>query len=291
MQLRLLLIALTLALLPSLSFAQKVTVSGTVCGPDSGSKDKTVTKNSDCKPRYSPVANVVVIITREKSPKAVVDTFADSRGHYSLAVEAGRYMLRTDSDLYQSFSKQLNVDSSSQGQSENIHLKAQINAARAKDNCTVPNYGDLSTEKQKEVFYLGIDELWNKLPNRKRLMFFNIIGAIKRSFTTEDIHNDELKVDLQQGLRVHLDRVYFVGAHKLFEKVDKHGSGFTPDVGRGSSHPEYENSYRQNRFYKPLQLSFTVDRKLEGQSASTFTTSNPTGENKVISQDVTAQAN
>lgn len=121
--------------------------------------------------------------------------------------------------------------------------------------CRVPDFAGLSAGRQNELRQRGVTpEQWDGLKNKARLAYFNIVAAI----TSVGLSLAGWLVDWTAG-GIQQDRVFFIagpGATNLADQV-KASSSFSPDANDGKSHPGYEDSHRQNVFFRSLQLSFT----------------------------------
>jgi RHS repeat-associated protein len=126
--------------------------------------------------------------------------------------------------------------------------------------CRVPDFAGLTQRRQDELRRRGVSpEQWDGLTNKARLAYFNIVAAI----TSLGLSLEGWLVDwtgTERGRGINQDRVFFIagpGATNLFDTVKAAGSGFTEDINKGKDHGIYRSSYRQDVFYKSLQLSFT----------------------------------
>ncbi|HRH40082.1 MAG TPA: RHS repeat-associated core domain-containing protein [Pyrinomonadaceae bacterium] len=129
--------------------------------------------------------------------------------------------------------------------------------------CNVPNYEGLSISRQQELAERGVSlEQWNKLKNKQRLGYFNIVAAIAAA----GLSLVGWLVDWAAG-GIQQDRTFFVagsGASNLVNQVKSSGT-FAFDINKGQNHPGYEDSWRHNPFSNSLQMSFDpgTGRKLE----------------------------
>jgi len=126
--------------------------------------------------------------------------------------------------------------------------------------CRVPEFAGLSQRRQDELRRRGVSpEQWDGLTNKARLTYFNVVAAI----TSLGLSLEGWLVDwsgTERGRGIEQDRVFFIagpGATNLFDQVKAPGSGFTIDINRGRDHGIYRESYRQDVFFRSLQLSFT----------------------------------
>ena len=129
-------------------------------------------------------------------------------------------------------------------------LKVLLN----RKTCNAPDFAGLSPGKQQELSRLGVTaDRWNALSNDQRLGFFNIVTAVGKA----GLSLDGWVVDWDAG-GIQQDRTFFkfvgVGLPTLLSQVQ--ASGFRRDIGGGREHPGYEDSYRQNREFISLQMSF-----------------------------------
>ncbi len=134
--------------------------------------------------------------------------------------------------------------------------------------CRVPDFAGLSRGRQEELRDRGVTpEQWDGLKNKARLAYFNIVAAI----TAVGLSLAGWLVDWAAG-GIQQDRVFFIagpGATNLAAQV-KASSSFSPDINEGRSHPGYEDSHRQNVFFRSLQLSFTPEGNRLDADLDTF---------------------
>ena len=131
--------------------------------------------------------------------------------------------------------------------------------------CNVPDFAGLSQRRQDELRQRGVTpNQWDGLSNKARLGYFNIVAAI----TAAGLSLMGWVVDWTAG-GIRQDRVFFVagsGSTNLLGQV-RVSPNFTQEpaiLARLGGHGEYDTSFRQNVFYRSLQMSFTSDgRRLE----------------------------
>ncbi|HEY6660206.1 MAG TPA: RHS repeat-associated core domain-containing protein, partial [Pyrinomonadaceae bacterium] len=135
--------------------------------------------------------------------------------------------------------------------------------------CRVPDFAGLSAGRQDELRQRGVTpEQWDGLKNKARLAYFNIVAAI----TSVGLSLAGWLVDWSEGKGIQQDRVFFIagpGATNLSQQVAA-SSSFSPDINKGRDHPGYEDSSRQNVFFRSLQLSFSPEGNRLDADLDTF---------------------
>lgn len=125
------------------------------------------------------------------------------------------------------------------------------------NRCNAPDFAGLSQSRRDELAQRGVTaEQWDRLRNKQRLGYFNIVAAI----ASVGLSLIGWLVDWARG-GIQQDRTFFIqgqGATNLQAQV-RGSSIFSPDVFNGRSHPGYPDSHRQNSFFRSLQLSFSTD--------------------------------
>jgi hypothetical protein len=121
----------------------------------------------------------------------------------------------------------------------------------------VPNYRGLSDKTKSDLTQLGVTEKqWDFLSNNQRLGFFNLRGAITRLKLTLE----GLQVDWDHGKGIQQDRIFLRTARSFFSQTQNLDGAFSGDIGKGAKHGDYFISFRHDKLYKSLQLSFVRKR-------------------------------